>query len=214
MRLSFRYAKWLLLLLLAIAAAMVAFWPSSPMQETTDSERAAAQRVVSEKPPGGDFTLNTLQGERALSDYQGQLVLLYFGYTFCPDICPTNLSSLSQAWQQLSADEQAKVKILFVSVDPERDTLKRLQDYSDYFHSNITGMTGTPKTLARIARDYGVVYQSHQKNASDQHYAVDHSAFTYVIDPSGQLITQLPHATAPAQILKTVRQHLPESVKP
>ena len=214
MRLPFRYAKWLLLLLLAIAAAMVAFWPSSSMHETTDSERAAAHQVVSEKPPGGDFTLNTLQGERALSDYQGQLVLLYFGYTFCPDICPTNLSSLSQAWQRLSSREQSKVKILFVSVDPERDTLKRLQDYSDYFHSNITGMTGSPTDLARIARNYGVVYQSHQKNAADQHYAVDHSAFTYVISPSGELITQLPHATAAEQIVKTVRQHLPEPPQP
>ncbi|MDR9498655.1 MAG: SCO family protein [Hydrogenovibrio sp.] len=208
MTLPFKKAKWLLLALLVVAVAMVVFWPSQPLQVTTDSERTAARSLISERPPGGDFTLATVDGERSLSDYEGKLVLLYFGYTFCPDICPTNLSSLSQAWQNLTPAQQEQVKILFVSVDPERDTLERLQNYSDYFHSDITGMTGTPQTLAEIAQRYGVVYQSHRSEEDDQYYAVDHSAFTYVIKPNGELAEQLPHATAPQTITQTVRKHL------
>jgi protein SCO1/2 len=111
----------------------------------------------------------------------------------------------------LTPAQQEKVKILFVSVDPERDTLKRLQDYSDYFHSNITGLTGTPETLADIASQYGVVYQSHRTGPDDQYYAVDHSAFTYVIDPTGELVTQLPHATSPQTIVQTIRQQLDDT---
>jgi protein SCO1/2 len=191
-----------------MAAAMVMFWPSQPLQTTTEPERAAATSRVSEKPPGGDFTLQSVNGPHSLSDHRGKLVLLYFGYTFCPDICPTNLSSLSQAWQKLPAAQQEQVKILFVSVDPERDTLKRLQDYSDYFHSDITGLTGKPDKLAEIAQRYGVVYQSHQSGPDDQYYAVDHSAFTYVITPDGVLAEQLPHATTPQTIIQTVQKHL------
>ncbi len=153
--------------------------------------------VLSGPPPGGDFTLQSAHGPVSLHDFKGKIVLLYFGYTFCPDICPTNLGNLSVAWRNLPAEVRDKVQILFVSVDPQRDTPKRLQAYSDFFNANIIGLTGDPDTLRTITRRYGAVYKKVPVKESSIGYLVDHSAFTYLIDPEGKLVIQLPHGTSP-----------------
>ncbi|MBF6058251.1 SCO family protein [Thiomicrorhabdus heinhorstiae] len=188
------------LLALAIGATIV-FWPGS--QNSTHKMPI----VTSEKPQGGDFTLQAADGSHKLSDYRGKLVLIYFGYTFCPDICPTNLGNLSVAYHQLSDEQKRKLQILFVSVDPHRDTPKRLQQYADYFESNIVGLTGDPQTIAEIARRYGVVYAKVEDDRNPENYAVDHSAFTYVVDANGKLQTQLPHATSPQQFINAIEQY-------
>lgn len=175
---------------------------------TQNTEQRTANIISNDRPIGGNFTLQSVQGEQSLSDFKDKLVLLYFGYTFCPDICPTNLGNLSMAYQTLTPEQQAKVQVLFVSVDPVRDTPERLKQYTSYFEMNAIGLTGDPRTITQIARNYGVVYLSHQKSAEDQYYAVDHSAFTYVINQQGQLITQLPHATSPQDFVKTIQQNL------
>jgi protein SCO1/2 len=172
------------------------------------SQPQSAQLISSERPSGGDFTLNSVQGEHSLSDFKGKLVLIYFGYTFCPDICPTNLGNLSIAYRQLSPAQKERVQILFVSVDPERDTPTRLKQYADYFEADIIGLTGEPGTLAEIARRYGVVYAKVDDPNNGTHYAVDHSAFTYVVDQQGRLQQQLPHATDPDQFVNTVQRYL------
>ena len=94
-------------------------------------------------PTGGDFTLQSATGPVTLKDYRGKVVLLYFGYTYCPDICPTSLTATAQALGQLAPAELARVQTLFVSVDPERDTPARLKDYGAFFHPSIIGVTGT-----------------------------------------------------------------------
>lgn len=163
--------------------------------------------IVNESPPGGDFTLTSINGQERLSDFKDKLVLIYFGYTFCPDICPTNLGNLSMAYQTLTSTEKANLKVLFVSVDPERDTPERLDQYANYFEANITGLTGKPEVIAEIAQRYGVVYAKVETPDNGTNYAVDHSAFTYVVDQSGQLQTQLPHATTPEQFVQTIKQY-------
>lgn len=178
-----------------------------PMGNSAFSPNTEAQLVINTKPEGGDFTLTAANGEHSLSDYQGKLVLIYFGYTYCPDVCPTNLGNLSIAYQQLTQDEKDKLQILFISVDPARDTPARLEQYAHYFDANMIGLTSDAQTIANLAKRYGVVYAKVNTPNNGRNYAVDHSAFTYVVDPNGQLIAQLPHATTPQSFVDTIRQY-------
>lgn len=160
---------------------------------------------------GGEFTLQSLPGNVSLSDFRGKVVLIYFGYTMCPDICPTNLSMMSNAFTQLENSDQEALKLeqvqgIFISVDPQRDTLKRLSEYTGYFHSNILGLTSTPEVIKEVADRYGAAYQKVVQDSATN-YVVDHSSETYVIDPQGRLVERLPHAAPPKQILAAIRKY-------
>jgi protein SCO1/2 len=164
------------------------------------------QRVVMPQAKGGDFTLNSSKGEVSLADFRGKVSLIYFGYTMCPDICPTNLSMMANAFTQLSKQELKGVQGIFISVDPERDTLERLAEYTHYFHPSILGLTATPDVIKEVADRYGVAYQKVVQDSATN-YVVDHSSETYVIDPNGQLVERLPHAAPPAEILSAIKKY-------
>ena len=168
------------------------------------SDQARQPLFLASAPVGGDFTLHSADGPVALKDLRGKVVLVYFGYTFCPDICPTSLAYTSQALGQLSKDELAHTRVLFISVDPERDTLKKLKEYGEFFHPNILGVTGSPQEIAAAAKLYGASY-SKQNTGSAGGYVVDHSAATYVVDPTGKMVATLQHGTPPAEIIKAIR---------
>ncbi len=192
----------LALIILGLAAlSAVFFW----WQKTQ-----TPQSSLSAPPKGGDFTLTSAAGPVSLHDFKGKVVLLYFGYTYCPDICPTSLGNLSLAWRKLAPKQRDKVQILFVSVDPRRDTPQRLKQYVDFFEANIIGLTGDKHTLDEITRRYGVVYKFTPVKNSRMDYLVDHSAFIYVIDPSGKLVTQLAHGVSPDSIVQTLTPLLSE----
>ena len=156
---------------------------------------------------GGDFTLDSPGGNLALQDYRGKVVLLYFGYTFCPDVCPTALSALGQAFTALTPDELAQVQGIFVSVDPERDTMEILNVYAPFFHPRIVGASGTPAQVAEVARRYGVSYMK-QKSVDDRPYTVDHSSSTYLVDRQGRIAAILPHGAPVTDIVSKIRSHL------
>lgn len=162
---------------------------------------------LAEAPKGGDFTLHSAQGPLSLHDLRGKVVLLYFGYTMCPDICPTSLAFTAQGLSQLEPQELEKVTMLFVTVDPERDTLEHLKEYTAFFHAGIVGLTGSQEEIAKVARLYGASYAK-QKVESEAGYVVDHSADTYVIAADGSLFATLPHATPPAKVVEKVRAAL------
>lgn len=157
---------------------------------------------------GGDFTLATAAGPVSLKDYHGKLVLLYFGYTYCPDICPTSLTATAEGLKQLKPEELAQVEMLFISVDPERDTPARLKEYAEFFHPKIIGATGSPQNLAEIARRYGVFYARQKVETAGDGYVVDHSADTYVVDAKGALVGKIAHATPPDQVVVAIRKYL------
>ena len=185
--------------LLAAVVGLALFWqpdlPESPLP------RAGL-------PAGGDFTVQTADGPLALHALRGKLVLLYFGYTFCPDICPTSLAATAEGLRRLSADELARVAVIFVSVDPERDTPARLKDYVAFFHPAIVGVTGTPAEIADVARRYGVSYAIQKAATAGGGYVVDHSADTYLVGPDGRLAGRIAHATPPEQVAAAIRQSL------
>lgn len=151
-----------------------------------------------------DFTLRSASGKVSLSDYRGKVVLIYFGYASCPDICPTSLSFLAAAFSKLEEAELVNVRGIFISVDPERDTLLRLAEYTTFFHENIVGVTGSAKQIDEVARRYGVIYKRVESDSA-MGYTVDHSSVTYVIDPDGKLVASLPHGTTADVIVKEIR---------
>jgi len=174
-------------------------------------EQAAGHRplVLAERPTGGDFRLHGADGPVALSRFRGKVVLLYFGYTWCPDICPTNLAIIALALRALEPAEREQVQVMFVSVDPQRDTPERLRDYAAYFHPDILGVTGSDAELAQAAALYGAAYRRSEQSDSAMGYTVDHSAYTYVVDPRGRLVATLEHATPSETLVATIRAHLP-----
>jgi len=154
---------------------------------------------------GGDFILQSAKGPVALSDYRGKVVVLYFGYTYCPDVCPTSLGLLSLALRQLKPQELAKLQTFFISVDPERDTLEKLKIYTEAFHSAIIGITGTTGDIAEVAKRYGVMYMKVDLPGSAMGYAVDHSSRYYVIGKDGMVKKFIEHGTSPDDIVASLR---------
>lgn len=161
-----------------------------------------------ERPRGGEFVLQSREGPVSLSAQAGKVVLIYFGYTWCPDICPTNLAFISKGLEALSPGELGRVRVLFVSVDPERDTLERLRQYTAYFHPSILGVTGSSEEVKEVADRYGAAYRMGERDSAGG-YTVDHSADTYVVGPDGALRETLGHGTPPSQVAEAIRRWLP-----
>lgn len=164
-------------------------------------------------PRGGDFTLESARGPVSLREFRGKAALLFFGYTYCPDVCPTSLAAVGQALSGLTAAEQERVKALFVSVDPARDTPARLADYVGFFHPNIVGLTGSPAELADVAARYGAVFTA-QAPDREGRYAVDHSAFVYVIGPDGRIAATLAYPLSVTALQAEIRKTLSLPIHP
>jgi protein SCO1/2 len=148
--------------------------------------------VLKPPRPATDVTLTTQDGKPfKLSSEQGKVVALWFGYTFCPDVCPTTLAELTQARQQLGKAAD-RLRIVFVTVDPERDTPERLREYVKAFGGNFIAATGTPERLALARKAYGVVAEKRVVAGTSAAYLIDHSAFVYVVDPAGRLRLMFP----------------------
>ena len=192
-----------ILLVAAVSIGILSIRNPAPAPE---SSRAPLELAA--PPTGGDFTLDSAAGPVRLSDLRGQAVLIYFGYTACPDICPTNLVSIAHALRTLQPAELDRTRVLFVSVDPERDDPERLAGYVAYFHPNVLGLTGTPEQVAEVARRYGAAYRRVDDTGSAMGYLIDHSAFTAVVDPSGRLVRTLGHASPPETIRAAIRTAL------
>jgi len=165
------------LLLLAVAFALAGCGPDTPQFKSSDVTGTAF---------GRDFALTDHTGKpRTLADFRGKAVVLFFGYTQCPDVCPTTLAALAEAMRQLGPDA-AKVQVLFVTVDPERDTSELLSSYVTAFNPSFIGLSGDADATARTAKEFKILYQK-QPGRTPESYTVDHSAGTFIFDPQGRL---------------------------
>jgi len=185
--------------LAALVLGLAIFW--QPDVQKTSS-------LVQTLPPGGDFALRSADGPVRLSDLHGKLVLVYFGYTYCPDICPTSLAATGEGLKQLTPDERKDVAMIFVSVDPRRDTVERLKEYVAFFDPVIVGVTGSADEVADAARRYGVFYAEQKVDTAGGGYVVDHSAETFIVGRDGRLVARMAHGTPPAQVTALIRQYL------
>ena len=203
---SSKLIPWALILsLCALLAWMLLGWESAP-----DGSSHHDVLELAQPPRGGEFTLSSAAGTLSLADFRGKVVLIYFGYTWCPDICPLNLSYLTLALDDLTPEERKGVQVLFISVDPQRDTPERLSEYTRHFAPDILGVTGSPQQWADVAALFGAAYRRGEEGDSAMGYSVDHSAYTYLLDTFGRLRGSLAHATPPDQIVTAIRSHLTE----
>ncbi|MEE9303990.1 MAG: SCO family protein [Thiotrichaceae bacterium] len=170
---------------------------------------APAKSGVYVDPPGGNFTLQSHAGPISLDDYKGKVVLMYFGYTFCPDVCPTSLARISGAFKKLTPAELEQVKGILISVDPDRDTPEKLAEYTKFFHPNIVGVTGTKAQIDEVTERYDVIYRKAEGNTAAG-YLVDHTSFIYVLDKKGKISEFLPHAVPVDGALAVIRKLLQE----
>ncbi|MET4731245.1 protein SCO1/2 [Lysobacter enzymogenes] len=154
---------------------------------------------------GGDFRLLDPQGrERTLADFYGKPVLLFFGFTLCPDVCPTALTRAVQIRKLLGADG-ARLQVLFVTLDPARDTPPVLQAYTQAFDPSFIGLSGSEQRIAETAKAFRVVYAKVPTGAT---YTIDHSALSYVYDAHGRLRMALRHEQSAAECVDDIRQIL------
>lgn len=196
--------KQLIGMVAAISLGVAAAWWIS--QQLNPAPAASVQPAA--QAVGGDFTLQSAKGAVNLADFRGKVVALYFGYTACPDICPTSMATQKAAFAQLSAAEMAQVQGIFISVDPERDTLEHIQRYVGYFHPNIVGVSGTLPELETLARRYNAFFRKVEMPGSAMAYTIDHSSVIYVIDKQGKVQTQVQHAAPPAELAAAIRAWL------
>lgn len=143
-----------------------------------------------------------------LADQQGKLVVMFFGYTFCPDVCPATLSEMKQAAEKLGP-QAAQVRFVFITVDPQRDSVQRLQAYLNAFHPDLIGLSGSEAELQPVWNAYGV-FRAVRSGSSPQNYLVDHSARTYLIDRQGRLRLTYSFGTPVDDLVGDIRHLLKE----
>lgn len=194
-----RTLRILLILTACLLAGMIVAFLLKP---TTAQNSAISTHL------GGDFTLQSLAGPVSLSDFRGKAVVIYIGYASCPDVCPTALAILSQALKNLPPEQRAQVQGIFISVDPERDTLEHLDRYSRFFSDQIIGVTGSREQIDAVVKQYGAFYRKVELEGSAMGYAMDHSSRLYLVAPDGQLAGILLHNSTPDELTRQLQKML------
>lgn len=175
---KFRHLMLIVTVLLVTATGFVAF-------NLIGGRGGELHGTLLEPPlPAADFTLTSDEGPIRLADLQGKVVVLFFGYTFCPDVCPTTMVRLGQAMELLEKKDAERVQVVMVSVDPERDTPERLGQYARAFHPSFLGLTGTQEEIDAVASAFGI-YHARAEGSEATGYLVDHTASTLVLDRRG-----------------------------
>ncbi|MFO1311921.1 MAG: SCO family protein [Burkholderiales bacterium] len=182
------------LLLLALAACS----PDAPKFKSSD---------VTGSSFGREFALQDASGKtRTLADFRGKAVVVFFGYTQCPDVCPTTLSTLAETMKLLGPDAD-RVQVIFITIDPERDTPAMLAEYVPAFDKRFIGLAGDAAATERVAKEFKVIYQK-QPGPTPTTYSMDHSAGVFIFDPQGRLRLYARHGQGPDAFAHDLRELL------
>ncbi|HUB43859.1 MAG TPA: SCO family protein [Acetobacteraceae bacterium] len=155
---------------------------------------------------GGPFTLENSSGKTVTDqDFRGKFMLVYFGYTYCPDVCPTTLNAVASALDKLGPKAKALTPI-FITVDPQRDTPGVMKQYTAAFSPAIVGLTGTPDEIAKVAREYRVYYARHVTGPGPNDYSMDHSSILYLMGPNGRFIAPVRADESPAEMATEIEK--------
>lgn len=158
---------------------------------------------LNQMPTGGDFSFVKKGEEVSLSDFKGVPVVLYFGFTFCPDVCPTMLSTLKGIKRQIK-----DFQVIFITVDPERDTQKKIDDYVNFFDSSFIALRGSVEKTRNVAKMYGVNFKKFYPSKESKNYVIDHTTYALLIDKNGKLVDFLPHGEQASVIESTIKKYL------
>ncbi|MDA1089616.1 MAG: SCO family protein [Proteobacteria bacterium] len=194
--------RWLILGLIAVlAVSAAATW-----------NLVHTVKKASTPPPvaiGGPFNLvDHNAGPVTDADFRGRYLLVFFGYTYCPDVCPKAMQTIGVALDQLGKDA-AKIRPLFISVDPERDTPEVLKSFVKNFHPSLTGLTGSPRQVQAAAKAYRVYYgKVKEDGGAKDEYLMNHSAGLYLMGADGKFITMFSHNTTPEDLAAKIRKYL------
>jgi len=196
---------------LALAAAVILWQVNKDETRRIQLQNEAHEATVKpEVPPanktiGGPFTLVD-QDNKTVTDtnFRGKYLLVYFGYTYCPDLCPTGLQSIAHALDTLGA-EAGKVQTLYITVDPARDTPAKLKEYVASFRPDMIGLTGTAEQIASVAKEYQVYYVKGEQ-VDDHDYVMDHSSLIYLMGPESKFIAAFPENVDPNLLVNALKQ--------
>jgi cytochrome oxidase Cu insertion factor (SCO1/SenC/PrrC family) len=190
-------------------AAAIELWPRPISGEVrrADAARLMNELMSGKVPVGGPFTLSDQWGKRrTLDEFRGKVVLLYFGYTYCPDVCPTDLAAIGAMLRTLGTQGDV-VQPLFVTLDPQRDTPEILREYVAAFHPRFVALRGSEDETRRVALSYKVFYEK-VRRAESEPYLVDHAAFTFLLDRNGNYVAFFPPGTTSDRMAIMVQQAL------
>jgi protein SCO1/2 len=157
---------------------------------------------------GGDFTLMSDKGPVSLQDFRGKVVPIYFGFTHCPDVCITSLSSIAAGLALMTEEERKQIQPLFVSIDPERDDPARVGEYVRYFYPDMIGLSGSLEEVTKVAKSHFVIFEKVPMEGSDMEYTMDHSSIFYVVGRDGVIRSMIHHGEKPEEIAKVLREAL------
>jgi len=164
---------------------------------------------VSGKPLiGGPFSLLDQTGKRVSEqDFRGKHMLVYFGYTFCPDICPAELQVITAALEILG-DKARAVTPLFITLDPKRDTVEQMKSYVSNFHERLVGLTGTEEEIRAVAKAYRIYFAEVKNENTSDGYSVDHSSIVFLMGPDGEYEAHFTYGTSPEKMAQGIAEHL------
>jgi len=196
-----RHALHFVFAVIAACTALAACTPDGPKFQASDVTGATF---------GRNFNLTDAAGKpRTLADFRGKAVVIFFGYTQCPDVCPTTLAELAEVMKRLGPDAD-RVQVLFVTVDPERDTADLLSKYVPAFDPRFMGLRGDAAATEAVAKEFKIIYQK-QPGATPGSYTMDHSAGTYIFDPQGRLRLYVSYGQGPEVFAHDLRELLKAS---
>lgn len=194
--------KWVVIGSVALVLGLLVGWGLLQLIERPYTYHGT---VIQSQTPAANFTLTGAGGEEvSLSDFRDKVVLLYFGYTFCPDVCPATMVEMKKAMQVLGEDSE-KAQVIMVSVDPDRDSPEKLAEYVTHFNPNFIGLTGSEDEIAQAATPFGIFYEKHP-GSIESGYLIDHTASVVVIDPDGYLRLVYPFDTPGEAIAADIQE--------
>ena len=192
---------FLLLVAMAIVGLLVGILVMS-------SDRPVANAGGADGKLGGDFVLQSARGEIALADYRGKVVVLYFGFLSCPEVCPASMSMLQQTLGKLETSERQQLQPILISIDPARDTADDLAQFTQYYDPQILGVTGTADEINNVAADYGAYFKITENKLSEAQrddYVFEHTSRYYIVNQRGELVDAMRHSTTANELAARIR---------